>query len=431
MDAGPARALAAALAHTARWWRPAPFHDDPPWVHDTPALAGVLLSLPDARLDALGQDPDALQAFIGGHCPDLVTLCARADACLDARPPPPPLALPETAARDVPGRKWRQVLHFAAGCLDAPAGADVTAVEAHHAASTDEGIPGPGVDSFVEWCSGKAHLGRLLARHAGLPVTAVERDPALCRDGAALAARDGLPVTFRVADALAIAAPDAGLHRRAHALALHACGDLHVALLRQAAGAQTAAIDIAPCCYHLTRDIAWQPLSRALAGGGESGGDGAAPLALSREELRLCVQETVTAGARVVRQQRQLAAWRLGFDALQRELRGVDAYLPTPSRSARVLADGFPAFCAGLAAHHGMHLPAGLDYDRYAQRGEARLARVRRLELLRHASRRPLEVLVAADRALFLAEQGYDVALRTFCPRPLTPRNLLIQARRR
>jgi hypothetical protein len=44
--------------------------------------------------------------------------------------------------------------------------------------------------------------------------------------------------------------------------------------------------------------------------------------------------------------------------------------------------------------------------------------------------RRPLELWLNLDRALFLAEQGYFVRLGTFCDTSLTPRNLLLLAER-
>ena len=53
-----------------------------------------------------------------------------------------------------------------------------------------------------------------------------------------------------------------------------------------------------------------------------------------------------------------------------------------------------------------------------------------RLSIVRHAFRRPLEVWLALDLGLFLEGAGYEVSLGTFCPRRLTPRNLLLSARR-
>ena len=55
---------------------------------------------------------------------------------------------------------------------------------------------------------------------------------------------------------------------------------------------------------------------------------------------------------------------------------------------------------------------------------------MRNLERLRNLFRRPLELWLVLDRALFLEEQGYSVRLGTFCDYPLTPRNLLLLAER-
>jgi len=58
------------------------------------------------------------------------------------------------------------------------------------------------------------------------------------------------------------------------------------------------------------------------------------------------------------------------------------------------------------------------------------LAEVRNLELLRGLFRRPLELWLNLDRALFLVEQGYVVRLGSFCETAFTPRNLLLLAER-
>ncbi|MFZ5757175.1 MAG: methyltransferase [Pseudomonadota bacterium] len=387
--------LAGVLAGTAALWRPAPFHDDPPWVVRFPALRDALLALDDAGIDALEHDPQQLADRIAQHIPEFAGLMPPALRCLDSREIPLPLDLPESLGRDVPGRKWQQTLHFAAAC-------------------------GRPQGTVLDWCCGKAHLGRVLARHYGNAVSGIERNGALCAAGRALAQREHLPVQLHQADVLRHPPVDV-LRDSMHAVALHACGYLHLALLEQAAAAGVPALDLAPCCYHLTADENWQPLSRALAG---------TALTLSRAELRLAVHETATASARVTTQSRRLASWRLGFDRLQRTLRGIDEYLPTPSRPARVLRDGFAAFCRDLAAHHRIALPAGTDFTHWENTGRQRLARVRRLELVRHAVRRPLEILLVTDRALWLEDHGYEVSLRLFCPPGLTPRNLLVRARR-
>jgi hypothetical protein len=153
-------------------------------------------------------------------------------------------------------------------------------------------------------------------------------------------------------------------------------------------------------------------------------------LDLGVEDLHTAVQESVTSPARVQRQRRRLQAWRLGFDHLQRELRGVDAYLHTPSRPLSVLHGGFAQFCRELAAHKGLALPGAIDLSRFEALGEQRLREVAALDLVRLLFRRPLESWLVLDSACHLAGLGYDVAVGTFCPRALTPRNLLIHARR-
>ncbi|MDI9244031.1 hypothetical protein [Marinobacter sp. CHS3-4] len=69
-----------------------------------------------------------------------------------------------------------------------------------------------------------------------------------------------------------------------------------------------------------------------------------------------------------------------------------------------------------------------MDFDTWLAFGAQRLEQVRRHELVRHLFRRPLELWLVLDYAVFLEEQGFRVRLGTFCERALTPRNLLIDA---
>jgi hypothetical protein len=390
-----ARSLAHVLAAARPLWQPAPFRGEPPWLAAHPALTEALLVLDEGQVAALEAAPARLVAFVARFIPAAAQADAAMAACL-APSPPAAAPLPEKLGRDVPGRKWQQLANFARA-LSLPA-------------APDDG-------ELVEWCAGKGHLGRLLARTTQRPVRSLEWDERLCDEGRAMAARDHVEQEFVCIDVLQGTADNA-LDARSHACALHACGDLHRRLIDVVIVRRAASLHLSPCCLHLMRADRWQPETRALHG----------TLDLSRDDLRLAVQDTVTASAAVVRAAQQLAAWRQGYDLLQRDLRGVDEYLPAPSLPARVLREGFPAFCRRLATLHGLTLPDGTDFARREAAGIARQARTRRLELLRHAFRRPLEVLVACDRALLLAEAGYRVDITTFCPRPLTPRNLLIRA---
>ncbi|RZA15490.1 MAG: hypothetical protein EOP02_24635 [Proteobacteria bacterium] len=71
-----------------------------------------------------------------------------------------------------------------------------------------------------------------------------------------------------------------------------------------------------------------------------------------------------------------------------------------------------------------------MDFDDLEARGWQRLAHVRNLELLRGLFRKPLELWLVLDRALYLQERQYTPQVGTFCPETLTPRNLMIIAER-
>ncbi len=310
-----------------------------------------------------------------------------------AAPPPERLRL------HVGGRKWRQITAF---------------VSRVHI------VPG---QSIVEWCSGKGHLARALADGRYAPVTGLESDARLCSEGQALAKRQGVHMHLQQQDVLAHDVLR-WLRPGTHVVALHACGDLHLRLLELVA--QTGcALSLAPCCYHRTVHEQYQPVS-------ESGRELARrhALVLTRQDLALAVQETVTAPCHTQRQRRRAKAWRLGFDLLQREIRGVDAYLPIPRLRYGDLPADFQGFCRWAANEKQLVLPSITDWTARARAGWRRLEEVERLEQVRHLFRRPLEVWLALDRARRLEEAGMRVDLGSFCDRELTPRNLLLRASR-
>ena len=66
----------------------------------------------------------------------------------------------------------------------------------------------------------------------------------------------------------------------------------------------------------------------------------------------------------------------------------------------------------------------------FERAGWQRLREVMRYSIVRHAFRRALEIWLVLDAAVHLEKSGYSVSLSSFCERTLTPRNLLISARR-
>lgn len=375
-------------------WRPRPFVSHVlPWENDHAQLAAWLRQRSLADAEAAHTRPAMLAA--PAPFPQLAESASRLSH-IEALPAHELAAADSRQSVDVPGRKWLQIQAFAAR------------LQFHQKPR-----------HWLDWCAGKGHLGRRLARD-GAALTCLEWDRALVEDGARLSARLGIAASHRCQDVLAEDA--AQCVQAGHTpVALHACGDLHVRLLQLAIDKQCRQLAVAPCCYNRTRAARYTPLSRAAK---------ASSLVLSRDDLGLPLSETVTAGARDRRNRDQSMAWRLGFDILQRRLRGQNDYLPTPSLPSAWLKKDFERYCRDLADLKQLPPPGNEDWPQLERAGWQRLAEVRNLELLRGLFRRPLELWLLLDRALLLEEHGYQVRLGSFCPSELTPRNLLLLAER-
>ncbi|WP_028113958.1 methyltransferase [Ferrimonas kyonanensis] len=382
--------LSQLLAELKPYWQFVPFDClELPW--QEPALCQWLQQHSLSELTALRQDAAQLQAQLSPVLPWLAELTelAEANPVQGAAQ-----AYPARLDWQIPGRKWQQITAFS----DALA-------ERHR--------------PWLEWCAGKGHLGRALAATSDQPVVSLEWQAGLCEEGQALATRFGLPMTFVNGDAFDDSAAN-HLKQHQHAVALHACGDLHVALLRHGARAGTEAISFSPCCYHLIRSDRYRPLSQAAQ---------ARDLNLSKLDLKMPLQETVTAPGHVKRQRQLELSYRLGFDCLQRQLTGQDQYLPLPNVPKSLLGEGFEAFCQWAAQRKGLVLPMeGPELEPYLSQGQSRLPVLEQMETVRQLFRRPLELWLVLDRVCFLEEQGYEVDISTFCDRQMTPRNLLVRA---
>ena len=388
------RALDAFLSTHQHLWRPRPFTQlTVPWEAQHPELAQWLRqrSLHDA--EASHNHPQPLPA--PAPFPELAALSLSLSHVgpLATRPLSPAA---QRLSVDVPGRKWQQIEAFAR-CLT------FLSTPTH----------------WLDWCAGKGHLGRRLLS-ADQQLTCLEYDAALIESGQHLSQRHGLParhVQHNVLDAGAASY----LEPHITPVALHACGDLHVRLLQLAAAAGCAQLAISPCCYNRISAAHYLPLSTAAKASG---------LFLSIDDLSLPMSETVTAGSRVRRQRDESMARRLGFDLWQRDARQCDEYLSTPSLPSTWLNKPFSQYCEDLAALKQLSTSGHEDWVALQAAGWERLAQVRNLELVRGLFRRPLELWLALDRALYLAENGFDVQVGEFCDAHLTPRNLMLIAQR-
>jgi len=392
-------AICTQLRAYADLWGDSPFCDQQlAWQHRHPTLSNALLALNDEQVESLEQDPDQLKFFLGEQLPSLNSLWPLLQIVTDYRQ----VSLPSHWSTDVPGRKWAQIAAFMAQLND------------HHDTQGSHNSAA----MFVDWCAGKSHLGQNVSALLRQPLRAIEKDRNLCEVGSAQAKKRELPVEFVCSDVLHEAhcfAPEE------HVLALHACGDLHRRLLDQWVRSQSHALTLSPCCYHLWLKSSLRPLSSHAR---------AHDLCLDKNQVQLAVQETVTSSTRVRQQVDTLAQWRLSFDVLQRQVRGVDQYLNTPSLRLSILNDGFVSFIHHLCEHRSIELPSSIDYSWLEEAGKQRFARAKRLQLVRHGFRRALELWLVLDLVLFLEEHRAKVQLVEFCPRELTPRNLLIQANR-
>lgn len=362
------------------------------WESELPELAGALRALA-AKADSPAEAELRAEALLGRWFP-----VNRWRQLEDVSPTRGMQlrAWPRGMEREIPGRKWAQVVAF------------VAAMQHRHPVRA------------VDWCSGKAHLGRAIAAQwDGCEVLALERDPALVHAARELSRRDGLTVWSECCDVLTEAVTGF-LDPEMLLLGLHACGELHRRLLDVAIERQVLGIACAPCCFHLGPD---GHLPRSAAGRDADPG-------IAARDLRTAVQEVVTAGGHARRRRVRLQTWQLGFDAMLREAHGKDGYTPVPTASSAGRAGDFPSFCNRAAESLGLSLPSDVVFGRWEERGRERFREVGALDCVRRQFRRLLEVWLVTDLAVSLEEAGYSVRLERFCDERISPRNLLLQAAR-
>jgi|SRR5690554_1282254 len=378
-------------------WRPQPFtHLILPWEQQHPELAQWLRRRTLQQAEQQHLQPwllDAPEPFatLAKRCLELSLVPQ-----LELQQPPDSSALPRGLEANIPGRKLEQIHAFTQAMAFA-------------------GTP----KVLLDWCGGKGYLSRYLAR-PGRRVECLEWQAGLCADGSRECHKLGLEVAFHQFDALG--QPATQLLARADTwVALHACGDLHTHLLRQAGRQQVQRLAISPCCYNKIAAENYQPLSQA---GRQSA------LRLDKQDLGLALKATVTAGARDKRLRDQSMAWRLGFDLLQRRTNRQGGYLPVPSSASKWLQLDFADWCRQVARLREVALPPVTDWELAEQAGWDRLAQVRNLELVAALFRRPLEIWLLLDQLQFLHEHGFAVRMGSFCTPGLTPRNLALLAER-
>ncbi|MCG7532607.1 SAM-dependent methyltransferase [Psychrobium sp. MM17-31] len=381
------KAIDSLLTQTRQYWQILPFSFvNLPWSDNRELIQALdMLSLDD--IDKLDSDDHALRQFLSpliGESLDIIT-------DLPVKPSTSADVAPHFNA-GIKGRKWSQIQHFSSFIK-------------------------PENSPILEWCAGKGHLGRLVAKTQQRDVLSLEWQKSLCEQGNVLAKKHDVSQQVVEAD---VFDNQVKQHVKScqHAIALHACGDLHTQLLKVGSEKALERVSIAPCCYHLIKAPHYQALSSVAA---ESS------LKLSKLDLSLSMQQSVVSATREQRHRYTEVCWRLAFDVLQRQIRNVDEYLPLPSIKQSILTGSFEAFCQWAAAQKNLLLPQDVDFNRLEAQGFARFIVNRKIEVVTHAFRQLLERWLLLDRVLYLEEQGYEVALFNFCESSITPRNAMIQ----
>lgn len=377
------------LFDTRQYWQVVAFeHLTIPW----PQLQSELLRLSDDAVSTLDSDTDALLTFFSRYIPELeqLTVLSALPQKVGRRD-----ELPFWLSNGIKGRKLEQLQDFVAAVNETKA-------------------------SVLEWCAGKGHLGRLLSYHGAPEVNSIELQADLCRQGEESAKRQNLNLHFHCADVLKDDIHHHFVENR-HGIALHACGELHRVFMHQAVANGMKKLSLSPCCYHLFTPPDYQAMSVEAQ---------QSQLNLSHHDMKLALQETVTAPGRVAQVRKKEVSWRLGFDALRRELTADKHYVSVPSVNKAIFSGSFSEFCYWAAEQKQFVLPDGIDFDQYERIGRERKQVTDRIELVRHVFRRAIEIWLVLDRVLYLQAAGYDVTLSTFCEKSLTPRNILIQAER-
>ena len=380
-------ALDSLLMNTRSYWQCTAFDFDClPW----PELHDPLPALTDQDVAELDTDQAQLYQFFSPYIPGIEQLSRLASlpVITSSR-----TDYPFWISNGIKGRKFTQLQDFV-GALPA----------------NDQPI--------LEWCAGKGHLGRMLAFNGAPSVHSIELQSHLCEQGQKSAQQQGLAMQFSQADVLTDNTQDF-FNPQTHAVALHACGALHQTFMHQASAAKVTQISFSPCCYHLFTENNYQAMSEQAK---------RSALNLTHRDLKLALQETVTAPSRVGKVRKTEVEWRLGFDALRKSLTGESAYVSVPSVNKAIFSDSFESFCKWAADKKALKLPKDIDYNKFLLIGQARKKITERVELVRHVFRRAIEVWLVLDRALYLQQQGYNVSVSTFCEKQLTPRNILILA---
>ncbi|CAA0115741.1 methyltransferase [Zhongshania aliphaticivorans] len=369
---------------------------------DYPELLTFLFGLTDDKLNHLQSNDRDLLTALAPYFPPATELLH----LISLTPSPEHHACEPPAG--IPGRKWQQIQAF---------------INAHPLSEFSDQQEEPTRPArinntpLIEWCSGKGYLSEALTMRYGLDATGLEIDEALVSEGNQRAENTKLKRKVVICDVLSDKV-FAYLNPSMQVLALHACGALHQRLLTTAVASNSRRLSFSPCCYHRFNDGKYHNLSPQMQNSG---------LRFSNDDLRTAVRQTHTARAGETAARRQLQARYLALRVIL-DKQGISANTPLPSTAQHWSKASFGDWLATVLKLKplSINIPSHLaDYEKV---GWQLLKTAERIDLVRMAFRRAIELHCVLDSVLFLQEHQYHCTLSEFCSTSLTPRNLLIQA---
>lgn len=369
--------------------------EHPPWRERFPQWSAAISALNHSQrrrlIETAPSHHDREWLCLPEPYSELVQASLSFNAALSPRAEPSVGAAP----RKVPAKKWRQIQAFHSQ-LKSPAAC------------------------WIDWCGGKSHLGRSLGRTSQRPVLLLEIQAPLVQAARELARREQVEFRAQVCDVLQRQTlPSAPVG--AQLVALHACGALHIEAIKWCLKEQLEALCVVPCCYH--RQDAQAP--RALSALAQEHDP-----QLSHAALRLATRNQGLSADRAWQQRQRRIQWRLAFDWIVRQSFGFEGFQRVGAYPHSWTKLDFPDFCRRLAAANFGPLTGWQDWDQALEWGRAAQVEREQWECVRRIFRRPIELWLALDRALLLTENNYEVELIEFCESAVSPRNLMIRARR-
>lgn len=267
------------------------------------------------------------------------------------------------------------------------------------------------ITRVVDLGAGHGHLTRALHSELEVAACGVERDGELVRVARALSREQDIAYVELDFGGSSIALLPTDL-----VIGLHACGALGDALLQRAAAAR-AQVLLVSCCQQKIDTAARRPLSSL----GER-----LELTWPRPLLGL---SNLSWGATAVESMRGREV-RHALRILLRG-RGIDESVGSVAHgiNKRRFRQNLSVVADAALRQRKEPPPSASELCTAESRGVAEFARIRRLSLPRNLLGRLMELAIVFDRASYLAEQGYEVAVRSMFDIDVSPRNLGVVAR--